>query len=240
MNDTLRCALADARLTELDVSTALSVDPKTVERWIAGRMPQRRHRWRLADLVGRHEVELWPGLAGEVTHCPEIRSSYPHRGAVPRETWHRIFAAAEQEIEMLVYSGLFLAEDVEFVRILADRARAGVRVRVLLGDPGSPSVAARGMEEGIAEAMPAKVRNALVHYRPLLGVDGAEIRLHATVLYNSLYLADGDLFVNTHIHGVPAAHAPVLHVRIGDESDLVTTYLDSFERLWDTATPYTG
>lgn len=49
-----------------------------------------------------------------------------------------------------------------------------------------------------AKAMPAKVRNALVHYRSLLGVDGVEIRLHATVLYNSLYRADDELLINTH------------------------------------------
>jgi hypothetical protein len=44
VNNPLRRALADARLAETDVSTALSVDPKTVQRWIAGRVPQRRHR----------------------------------------------------------------------------------------------------------------------------------------------------------------------------------------------------
>jgi hypothetical protein len=98
-------------------------------------------------------------------------------------------------------------------------------------------VAGRGVEEGIAEAMPAKVRNALVHYRPLLRIDGAEIRLHATVLYNSLYRADDDLLVNTHVHGIPASHAPVLHLHANDESDLVATYLDSFERVWANATP---
>ena len=58
MNDTLRRALADARLDEVAVSTALDVDPKTVQRWIAGRVPQRRHRWGLADLVGQHERDL--------------------------------------------------------------------------------------------------------------------------------------------------------------------------------------
>ena len=240
MNDTLRHALADARLREVEVSTALSVDPKTVQRWIAGRIPQRRHRWALADLVGQHEFDLWPDLAhgGATSHCPEIRASYPYRGAVPREAWHRLFASAEREIGVLVYSGLFLAEDVEIIRILADRARSGVRIRVLLGDPDSPAVASRGAEEGIAEAMPAKVRNAIVHYRPLLLVDGVEIRLHATVLYNSLFRADDELLVNTHVHGVAAAHAPVLHLRAKAESDLMATYLDSFERVWATATPH--
>jgi hypothetical protein len=160
---------------------------------------------------------------------------------VPRDTWRRVFSFAQREIGLLVYSGLFLAEDVEVVRILVDRARAGARVRVLLGDPGSPAVAARGTEEGIADAMPAKVRNALVHYRPLLGIDGAELRLHTTVLYNSLFRGDDDdLLVNTHVYGVPASHAPVLHLRATDASGLVTTYLDSFERIWGSTAPYAG
>lgn len=239
MNDTLRRALADARLDEVTVSAALGVDPKTVQRWIAGRIPQRRHRWGLADLVGQHERDLWPDLAygGAAIQCAEIRASYPYRGAVPSEVWYKLFAGAEREIGVLAYGGLFLAEDVGLLRAIAAKARAGVRVRVLLGDPDSPAVASRGSEERIAEAMPAKVRNALVHYRPLVR-DGAEIRLHETVLYNSLYRADDELLVNSHIHGVAAAHAPVLHLHASPGSDLAAIYLDSFERIWDSAAPF--
>ena len=240
MNDTLRRALADARLDEITVSTALSVDPKTVQRWIAGRVPQRRHRWGLADLVGQHERDLWPDLtrSGPAARCAEIRASYPYRSGVPHEVWYQLLTGARREIGVLAYSGLFLAEDVQLLRAVATQAQAGVRVRLLLGDPDSPAVAGRGVEEGIGEAMPAKIRNALVHYRPLAR-DGAEIRLHETVLYNSLYRADDELLVNIHIYGIPAGHAPVLHLDAGADGDLVTTYLDSFDRIWDAATPLT-
>ena len=61
--------------------------------------------------------------------------------------------------------------------------------------------------------MAAKIRNALTLYRPLLKSGNVEIRLHETVLYNSLYLADHRLFVNQHSYGVPAAHAPVFCFR---------------------------
>jgi hypothetical protein len=40
------------------------------------------------------------------------------------------------------------------------RARAGVRVRMLLGDPDSEPVAERGVDEGVDDAMAAKIRNA--------------------------------------------------------------------------------
>ena len=107
----------------------------------------------------------------------------------------------------------------------------------MLGDPESRHVAERGDEEGIAEAMSAKIRNALVLYRPLLGVDGIELRLHRTVLYNSLYRADDDLLVNPHVYGVSAAFAPVVHLRRQGESEIFGTYLASFNRVWEVATP---
>lgn len=110
-------------------------------------------------------------------------------------------------------------------------------MRILLGDPDSESVAQRGTDEGIDDTMAAKIRNAVVMYQPLRDVDGIEFRLHRTVLYNSIYRADDQLLVNTHIYGFPAAQAPVLHLRRVAGADMVTTYMESFDRVWDNATP---
>ena len=77
-------------------------------------------------------------------------------------------------------------------------------------------------------------------YRPLLDTEGTELRLHATVLYNSLYRADDELLANPHVLGLPAAHAPVLHLRGPGDSDLMSSYLDCFERVWSAAKPYEG
>jgi hypothetical protein len=241
VNDTLRRALADARLGEVDVSTALGVDAKTVQRWIGGRIPQRRYRWGLADLIGRHEYELWPEAAeGSVSRgCPEVHTVYPHRGAVPHETWRRLFARAEREIDILVYSGLFLAEDRQAQQTLAERARAGVRVRLLLGDPEGRRVSDRGAEEGIGDAIAAKVRNTIVLYRPVSEIDGVEIRLHDSVLYNSVYRADDEMLVNLHVLGIAASSAPVLHLRQLAPGGLVSTYADGVERIWSAARPLT-
>jgi hypothetical protein len=234
VNETLRRALAEARRNEVDVASALDVDPKTVQRWLAGRVPLRQHRWALADLLGQHEYDLWPEptQGGGKSACPEIHAVYPHRGAVPREVWRRLFESASKEIGVLVYAGLFLAEDVDLLRVFADRARSGVAVRVLLGDPDGPEVARRGEEEGIGDAISAKIRNTIVLYRPLLREDTVEIRLHRTVLYNSVYRADDELLVNPHIYGAAAAYAPMLHLRQTAPGDLVTTYRDSFEQVW--------
>jgi hypothetical protein len=233
----LRRALVTARIREADVAETLGVDPKTVQRWLGGRVPQPRHRWALADMLGTHEYDIWPHLAGVPSIGPEVFATYPNRGSVPRDIWRQLFENAEREIGILVYSGLFIAEDVQLVRLLSERARAGVRVRIILGDPNSPHVSQRGVEEGIDDAMAAKIRNALVLYRPLVA-SGVEIRLHPTVLYNSIYRADDEMLVNQHVYGIAAAYAPVLHLRHqGEADDVFTTYVNSFERVWSSAPP---
>ncbi|WP_433230917.1 XRE family transcriptional regulator [Actinomadura formosensis] len=241
MNDLLRRALADARLTEAGVAARLGVDPKTVHRWVTGRVPYPRHRTRVAALVGRDEADLWPQLAAaKVRSEPpviDVLATYPHRWAVPRLVWQQLFQGAREEIGVLAYAGLFLAEDMGIMRTLAQRARSGVRARILLGDPDGMCVAERGSDEGVGESMAAKIRNALVHYRVLRGVDGVEIRLHDTVLYNSIYRADDDLLINPHAYGIAASHAPVLQLRRAEDGDMASTYLESFERVWAGASP---
>jgi len=232
----LRRALIGARLRDVDVARTLGVDPKTVQRWLAGRVPHARHRWNVADMLSVHEYDLWPHLAAMPSIDPEVYATYPHRGSVSRETWRSLFDNARSEIGILVYSGLFLAEDVEIVRLFADRARGGVAVRLLLGDPSSPHVDQRGTDEGIHDAMAAKVRNAIMLYRPLIDA-GVQIRLHSTVLYNSLYRGDGEMLINQHIHGIAAAYAPVLHLRCRADDGVFATYLQSFERVWHPASP---
>jgi hypothetical protein len=234
----LRRALAGARLRDIDVAKTLGVDPKTVQRWLGGRLPQPRHRWGLADLLSLHEYDLWPHLAGVPSIGPEVYATYPHRGSVPRDVWRQLYDSAEQQIDILVYSGLFLAEDVEMIRLLGEKAQAGIAVRVLLGDPDSPHVNQRGDDEGIQDAMAAKIRNAIVLYRPLI-TSGVQIRLHSTVLYNSIYRADEQMLINQHIYGIAAAYAPVLHLRRQADDDVFTTYLASVERVWSSARPLT-
>jgi hypothetical protein len=236
IGEPLRRALIGARVRDVDVAKTLGVDPKTVQRWLAGRVPHARHRWNVADMLSLHEYDLWPHLAAVPSIDPEVYATYPHRGSVSRETWRALFDNAHSEIGILVYSGLFLAEDVEIVRLFVDKVRSGVAVRLLLGDPASPHVDQRGADEGIHDAMAAKIRNAITLYRPMLKT-GVQIRLHSTVLYNSLYRGDDEMLINQHIHGIAAAYAPVLHLRRRADDGVFATYVDSFERVWNPATP---
>lgn len=243
-NERLRAVLLERGLTPSGLGEHVGVDHKTVERWIAGRVPYRKHRYAVASRLKVDETYLWPdALSREQVAAAsdsEVIAIYPHRSDVPRDAWARLFSAAEREIGVLVYSGLFLAEDTAVQDILMEKARAGVQVRVLLGDPVSAQVIARGADEGVEDAIAAKIRNVLVLYRELRAVEGAEFRLHQTVLYNSIYCGDDQLLVNTHIYGVPATRAPVWHLRKVAGGQIAATYLHSFEQVWETAVPVPG
>lgn len=243
-NERLRAALLQGGLTPAGLGDHLGVDQKTVERWISGRLPYRRHRYAVAARLGVDEVYLWPGaLSREQVAAAsdgEVLAIYAHRSDVPRDVWQQLFKVAEREIGVLVYSGLFLPEDAALQKILIDKARAGARVRILLGDPESPQVAARGADEGVDDAMAARIRNALVLYRPLLAVEAVEFRFHRTILYNSIYRGDDQLLVNTHVYGVPASSAPAWHLRKIAGGEIANTYMESFERVWEVSVPIEG
>jgi transcriptional regulator with XRE-family HTH domain len=175
VNEPLRRALLQARLRENDVAARLGVDPKTVRRWLNGRVPYAHNRTAIADLVGADEGTLWPDAGGPLaarSRPDELGTVYPHRWAVPREVWTELFDSAEHEIGILAYSALFLAEDTGILRI----------------------------------------------------------RLHRTVPYNSIYRTDGQLMVNQHTYGIPAAQAPVFCLR-DTGGEMAALYRDSFDRV---------
>src|SRR4051794_7095193 len=105
-NERLRGALAARALTIDAVATHTGVDPKTVQRWLAGRTPHPRHRWALAALVREDETYLWPETASTrhvseaVAH--ELLALYPHRADVPPTLWRTLFDQVRQDLHILV------------------------------------------------------------------------------------------------------------------------------------------
>jgi hypothetical protein len=244
-NERLRALLLERRVTTAKLAEAVQVDAKTVERWIvAGRVPYRKHRYGVAAFFGVDESYIWPDALDheQVLSASEseIVAVYPYRRAVPRDTWGHLFGQAEREIGILAYSCYFLAEDAGMRQLLAQKAESGVRVRILLGDPESPFVLERGQSEGIGDTMPAKVRSAITMFSQLQSLPNVEIRLHGTILYNSIYRGDDQVFVNTHIYGVMANNAPFFHLRKIPGGAMAVNYLESFERVWEAAEPVPG
>lgn len=241
-NERLRAALLRKGTTPAQLAEQLQVDVKTVERWIGGRAPYRKHRFAVATLLGVNESYLWPDALSRdqvsAASESEIISVYPHRWTVPREVWANHFASAETAIDMLTMVGIFIAQDSGTVRLFRQKAEAGVQVRLLISDPESPAVALREQEEDIGHGvMAARIRNVLALLRPLREVDGIEFRLHDACLYTSIFRSDEDVIVNAHVYGVAGSNAPVLHLRRVPGGDMVTLYRDSFEAVWSAARP---
>jgi transcriptional regulator with XRE-family HTH domain len=113
MNEVLRLAMATAGETAESLAERVSVDPKTVGRWLSpGRVPHPRTRVAVAAILGREAAELWPD--------PYQRRDKP---------WFRPWAEVEREAialrsyEPLLVPGLLQTEGY---------ARAMLRVGGLL------------------------------------------------------------------------------------------------------------
>jgi hypothetical protein len=216
------------------------VDPKTVQRWISGRVPHARHQWSVAALLKEDVAYLWPEpeTATPTASNAEVLAVFPHRADVPFDLWRGLIDRAERHIDILVYAALFLHEQFPtFNDVLRAKCSAGCRVRVLLGDGDSPRITLRGDEEAFGEGIEARCRVALRHYEPLIGTPNFELCLHDTTLYNSIYRFDSHMLVNTHVWGVNAYGSPVLHLREVQGGGLFAGYTASFGAVWAAARP---
>ena len=171
-NERLRDALRQAGVTTHQLAEAVEVDPKTVERWLAnGRLPHPRHRAQASAALEVEETYLWPELLnGERVRAAseaELVTLYPTRGDVPGDLWRRLVDAATANIDILVYSGLFLIDThPNLPAKLVSRAEEGLSARLLYGDPNSDVVVSRGDEEGIGEDLAARIRLSLTYLKP--------------------------------------------------------------------------
>jgi transcriptional regulator with XRE-family HTH domain len=242
-NERLRDALLQAGLTVEQVAQKAGVDPKTAERWITkDRTPYPKYRHRLSTLLGQAESYLWPSAVPPERQAAiaasEVVGVFPHRGLVPSDLWDRLLNQATDRIDILVHAGQFLVERPGFIQTLADKAAAGVTIRINFGEPGSDAIELRSTEEQLGDGvLAARIRYGLASYRPLLGVPGIEFRFHATTLYNSIFRFDDEMIVNNHVYGVPGAHAPAMHLRKLGAGDLFTIYTKSFVDVWALSQP---
>lgn len=245
VNERLHSVLAQRGVSPESLAEVCEVDPKTVGRWLGGRVPHRRHRFSVAQHLRVEETFLWPtppphGSRPDAGLGTELVGTYQNRASVPRDMWLQLLAEAQEQICVLVFSGTFFAQSNPHVtKMLAERAAAGVRVRLCFGDPDGQAVAIRGGEEGIGDTLAAKIRASLTYYRPLLPEAGCDVRLHDTTLYASLFRYDDNLLVNPHVWGQPASANPLLHLKRADATGWFDTYAQSFEAVWAAARPWT-
>ena len=208
MNETLCRALLQARLTEEDVAARLQVDPKTVRRWLEGRVPYLRHRWALAALLGLDETDLWPHLRRTRSRPDEVQAIYPHLDAVPEEAWLRLFRSAEREIGILTETAQPITGHPRVLQVLVEKAMRLHRMRICLFGPaaqipGTLCADKQGCSGppngGTCEAMARLASRGAV-----------QIRLLEATLFQSLFFGDDHILVSQRIYGTGPDESPVI------------------------------
>ncbi|MFI0801368.1 hypothetical protein SAMN04489729_6042 [Amycolatopsis lurida] len=186
------------------------------------------------------ETATPPSSAMEPNGNPEVFEVFPHRSAIPANLWTRLLDNCCERIDILCLAALFLVERPTFAKQIRQKASEGAKIRLLFGDPEADEATKRSKEEQLdARTVSARIRNALAFLRPLDGVPGIEARLHTATLYNSVFRFDHEMVINTHVYGLPGAHAPALHIRHTPKGDMFETYMESFETVWSAAKPLT-
>jgi hypothetical protein len=234
VSERLRRALNDANLDVDDVARAIGVNHRTVQRWIAGRVPYPRYRRAIAKLVESDESELWPGVASPRagTSTSEIINVYSTRADVPPELWQQMVKRGRREIDLLGSALLYLFEgDPGFVELLW---QTPCDVRIALADPNSTLVAQRDEELRLGGTLPARIQASIrtLKHRRVKELEGSkfELRLHTAPMYCSLFRVDDEMLVMPHLYGRPGrVDTPVLHLRRREQVGIFTSYLLHFE-----------
>src|SRR5205085_2211527 len=216
-NERLRVAMS-ARAVEIEgLARHVGVDPKTVGRWLGGRVPHPRHRWKICDLLGQSEEHLWPGVglgASGAHHTSEIVAAFAHRADTPSQLWSGMLERVRTNLDLLGYAMLFFPEQhPQLARLLEDKCASDLHVRIALADPNSDEVAARDRLEDLGGTLPGRIRSTMQHLEPILSNHGVEVRYHEVPLYNALYRFDDQMLVTPYLYRLHGYQHPLLHLK---------------------------
>ena len=158
---TFRARLQEADLTAEEFAEVVRVDPKTVQRWVAGRVPQRRHRARIARALDTPQDVLWPDATSTSTELGELA----HDESAPQDviaSWGQtddegapdlatFVGDGDGPVELLDGGGQLL-RSAGLVDELLVRARARSDVRVVTGPATEPRrLVDAGLEVQVAD-----------------------------------------------------------------------------------------
>ena len=218
---TLQTRLQDADLTAEEFAEIVRVDPKTVQRWLAGRVPQRRHRAKIARALDTSQDVLWPDDTPASVPVPEAGESAPRLGGDVVASWGWAddqtapdlaeFVTPEAgPIDVLDTRGELLRDD-RLIAALLEVVGERSPVRVLVDSP----------------------RRELV---PLIGVKHLELRVTDPAGACAMVRVGDRMLV---LIDLPRADVdelrPLFELRRCDDAGLFARLAVTFDGLWDAA-----
>ncbi|WP_414169364.1 DUF5919 domain-containing protein [Streptoverticillium reticulum] len=246
MNEALRRAMSNARLSDRELAERCGVDLKTVGRWITqpGRIPRARHRWAACEALGEDETVLWPTAAKRAIKLGpdrEIVSVYPYRSGCPAVLWRSLITQARAELTFAGYTNYFLwLEQARFGTALRRKAAQGCRVRFLVGRPDSDLTRTREQDEGVALTLSTRIRVTLAELEKLKDQHGIRARFSDGHSHLSVFRFDDDMIVTPLLTHHVGHDAPTLHLRRHQDNGLFDRFASHTEELWNNGTPLWG
>lgn len=240
-NERLRKAMTDMKISAVRLAELAEVDPKTVGRWTAGRVPHSRHRWAVAEILEVTEEDLWPAIAPTRARSAtdEVVAAYPRRADFPIDSWLDLISGAQREIQFLGYAMLHLPEQLpDLFTVLRARAEGGCQIRAALADPDSDEAHRRDAEEQLNGGLLARIRTASYYFSELQNTENIELRFHHTPMYNSIFRFDDHMFVTPHLFGVAGSRAPLLHLYRRSPDGIFERFVSHFETVWRESKPF--
>lgn len=150
-NERLRAAVLDSGLSAEQVAEQAGVDPKTLDRWMAGRVPHPRNRQALATVLGVHASDLWPETDPFDRLLPKdlagVQGVYASRSVFLAKFSPEDLFAGATTIGLAGLTNNLLCQQFADHR-LEQLLCLGTNVSCLFLDPDGQATAAREVEEG--------------------------------------------------------------------------------------------
>lgn len=214
----LKTTLQTAGLTAEQFAEIIGVDPKTVQRWVAGRTPYPRHRATVARALDTSEHELWPD------DVPPPSPSLDPLG-------HDLAARGEVIRSWGQSSDRHAPNPVMFV--------SGTAGRIDVLDGGSGVLRTPGLVDALGEraADSGQVRvladAPTGELGPLIGRDGIEVRVGDARPAHALVRVGDAMLVALAVAG--ESSPPLLQLHRRADGGLFDRLADHFAALWDAA-----
>ena len=216
---TLQTRLQDADLTAEEFAEIVRVDPKTVQRWLAGRVPQRRHRAKIARALDTPQDVLWPddmptqvsaSVGSNARAGGEVVASWGWADDQTAPDPAEFVTSGAGPIDVLDTRGELLGDD-RLIAALLEVVGERSPVRVLVDSP----------------------RRELV---PLIGVEHLELRVTDPAGACAMVRAGDRMLV---LIDLPRADVhelrPLLELQHRDDAGVFARLVVTFDGLWDAA-----
>lgn len=240
-NDLLIQAIRTAGLDRDQIADLVQVDPKTVERWIAGRLPHPRYRAALSRALGVGEEDIWPdavsSAARERGPAAEIIGAWPRRDDPAAPDWRALLRGAQTRVDLVGYSLLSVLEAAGALEAMVSKAREGVSIRVATVDPHAEFVLAADLAGRQTGRLIGRIKRASEVLGALSHEPGIELRQHTVPTSHTVLRFDDQLLLTVHLHGTPGFQAPALHLRRQQDYGIFDQITGHLEAVWANAKP---